>query len=339
MASDGDPGGYHTRWDGDHYSRIATRGYPTPSTSPGGDGVDGVWAFYPLYPTLVRALTALTPLGTSSAGTLLSLASAAAAMVVLSRMSAAFGGGRAAALTTVALVSTAMAAPVLQMVYSEGLALLLLVTAFDLLIRRRYGLLLPVMVLLSLTRPLLAPFAVITSVHAISLWREGAPRAVRARAWGTSAVSVLLVGLWPVIAAIANRSPTAYLSAMATFELPGRPRSWFHFAVEAGVPGVSCFVAILVLLLWIALRALPVGCALELRAWTALYPAYLLLATFPSGSIVRYLLLAFPMALVVLGRGTRTPTALLVTLPVVGAALGVLWVFSFVGGDAQFAIP
>ena len=339
IASGGDPSRYHTRWDGAYYSRIATQGYPTPPSGTGGDAVDGIWAFYPLYPTLVRALTSLTPLGTAAAGTLLSLASAAAAMIVLSRMSGALGGGRTSALATVALVSTAMAAPVLQMVYSDGLALLLLVGAFNLLMRRRYGLLLPVLVLLSLTRPLLLPFVAITGVHAVSVGRAGAPWPLRARAWGTCVASILLVGLWPFIAAIGSRSPTAYLSAMATFNVPGRPRSWFVFAVEGGAPGVSCLVAILVLLLWIALRALPVGSPVELRTWTVVYPAYLLLATFPSGSIMRYLLLAFPMPLVALVRGARTPTAWLVVLSVVGSALGVVWVFCFVGSDASFFIP
>ena len=85
-------------------------------------------------------------------------------------------------------------------------------------------------------------------------------------------------------------------------------------------------------MIWVAVRV--ISGPVELRAWAAAYPLYILAGTYMSGSIVRYLLLGFPAALAWaplanIGVAGRTGLALVAAS---GVALGVAWVHYFVGG-------
>ena len=322
-------GAYETfvaRWDGGFYTRIAREGYPSdPAT-------DGYAAFYPLYPMVVRFVASITPLGVTGAGVLVSVVAAGAGVVVLFR-TVDRHVDRAAAVATAVMVCAWMAAPVLQMTYSEGLALLLLALAFDCLLRARYGLLLAVLLPLALCRPLVTPFVVVIAVHCWARWRSGA--ADRWRAVFVLALCVPLVVLWPMVAWIVTGVPGAYFEAMGAFQIAGRARSWALLLLQWGPLGWVLGLGVMAVLLWVVARGLPRECPVEYRVWAVVYPLYVMGATYISGSVVRYMLFAFPFAFLLapLARRGRTGWVVLSVLGLVGSALGVYWVHHFVGRD------
>lgn len=316
-----------SRWDGAYYLDIARHGY-TVDILRGDQLVDRNWAFYPLYPLTVGALAQVTTLDPSTVAPLLSLTCGAAAVVAL-HVAVARRLGRRAALTTTLLVSTAMAAPVFQMAYAEGLTLLILVLGLEALSRRRYGWLVVLAPLLALARPVGLPFAALVVVHLVS---TGAFQTDRLRGAALAAWTVGATALWPVVAGVVTGVPDVYLRTMALWEVPGVGRSWF--AQCAGRPvGWVLIVAALTLPLWLAVRFLPARVPLEWRAWMVVYPAYLLFTSYPSSSTVRYLLLAFPFALVFARPGVARWAPWVVAK--IGLVLNFLWVSYFVASWSE----
>ena len=132
-------------WDGGWYIRIATDGYPSAlPRDASGHVLQNQWGFYPLYPFIVGAVMRVTGAGFTLVAPTVSLLLGAGAVVVMFRLINA-GSGRFAASATVLLTCTYMAAPAMQIAYTESLALLLLCTALLLLRNRRYGWLVPVL--------------------------------------------------------------------------------------------------------------------------------------------------------------------------------------------------
>jgi hypothetical protein len=69
----------------------------------------------------------------------------------------------------------------------------------------------------------------------------------------------------------------------------------------------------------------------EVRTWLAIYPVYLLFVAGVTTGVLRYLLLAFPLAMLTVGSpppGTlpRKRAALVVVVSVIGLALQIPWV-------------
>ncbi len=160
--------GVLTNWDGNWYELIVAGGYPS---SPGPGGGFGEWsrlAFFPLYPAIVRSVEEVTPLGYSEAGIFVSLLCAGAAMAVLHRLVATVYDDTVA-WRTVALVSFAPAGYIFTMMYTEGLAMLLVALTFLSLQRRRPATAALWAFLGSLSRPngfiLVVPLAIVG-------WRE-----------------------------------------------------------------------------------------------------------------------------------------------------------------------
>jgi hypothetical protein len=331
-ASGGAYGSFIDRWDGSAYRWIAREGYITEA---GGHtdapAFEGLWAFHPLYPMLVRSVMALTPLGWDVAAPLVSLAAGAGAVAVLFRMLM-HHVGRVTATVAVVMLCTWMAAPVMQMAYTESVALLLLACAISFLIRRRYLALIVTLGLLALCRPVAVPFAAVVTAHVVTLWKRGASRSDVWRALGVLAACPALAALWPALAGIMSGRPTAYFDSMAAWGGEDVPRSWLFWAIEVGAGGWLPYTGITIAAVWAAVRVIPGP--IELRTWAAAYPLYILAATYTSGSIFRYLLLAFPAALVwapLANKGVAGRAGLAV-VAVSGVALGVVWVHYFVGG-------
>lgn len=96
-------------------------------------------------------------------------------------------------------------------------------------------------------------------------------------------------------------------------------------------------VAGLVLALgWVSWRGVPETTPIELRAWILAYPCLVLTVTYPSGSVVRYLMLAIPLALVLVPRreGARWCSPVVAASALLGVALQLVWITSFVGSTA-----
>ena len=294
-----------TRWDGDWYSSIAREGYPSSPFGPDGRPVQTSLAFYPLFPLLSRALSAITGLPFSVVGPALSFAAGAVATaLVFAVLKRSVGVVRAAIACCV--LNVFPAAPVFQAAYTESLALAFVAAALLLVQRRQYlWATLPVLAL-GLTRNISLVLAAVVVAHWVVAWRAhrrqlgAAPR--HARLATLLGSTVVAAGLWPVIVGVMTGDAHAYTTTMKAW--PGYSTSvlrppWLEAAASTG--SASVILLIIVALLFGAFMVLPFTRAwgVEVWSWTVAYPVYIFLAAGFSTSILRYLLLAFPLALAV----------------------------------------
>lgn len=341
-------------WDGTWYRRIAEGGYPaTLPRNSVGELQQNEWAFYPLFPFLVRAVMTVTGAPFMYAGGTVALlcgfAAAAWMAVMVARRTS-----TAVALGTVAVWGSFMASPVLQVAYTESLAVLLLVAFLDGLDTRRWWQACAAALLLGVARPIAAPLGLVALVALAALWWRARhtdpaqpdnptppqvpgrpdPREVRGLlavlvCCGISALS------WMGIAWAVTGERNAYLDTMATWfgGSSKRVTPWWdnaiYFLGDSWGPRLLIAGWIVALLLPLGPWARPLGPVL--RAWCVAYPLYLLVVLNPQSSLFRYLLPLFPWAVIGVGaRSTRlgvvVRTALLVLIEV---ALQAWWTRSF----------
>lgn len=298
-------------WDAHWYYIIAVSGYPTelPLTE-AGDVAENAWAFMPAYPFLTRLVMTLTGLDFAVVSVALSVAFAAGAALVFYRvMIRVLPEG--SALFAVVLFCIAPLSPILQVGYAESMHAFLLALALLLLLRRDYWLLLPVVAVMSLTRPSGLAFALALLLHVIHRWftRHSDPFPWRERV--ASVISGLFsasMGVaWLLIAWGVTGSFTAYTDTELAWRedyigrvdlVPFTP--WFQSAgFWLGMPGgpfivgagIAFLVAVTVLLVSPWGRRLGV----DLRFWVASYLLYLLAVFFPQSSTFRLLVPVFPL--------------------------------------------
>jgi hypothetical protein len=299
--------GYTTvtsNWDGQWYLGIANHGYPlSVPRDTTGHVIQNAWGFYPVFPVLVGMIMRVSGLSFVLAAPILNFLLGAAAVTVMFRLINQVSG-RFTASATVVLVCTFMAAPAMQIAYTESLALLLLCTALLLLRNRRYGWLIPILVTLALTRAVALAFVPVLAVHGISRWRhrssEPYPVLDRWRLLGLASLVIAVTGIWPAIAAITTREPAAYTETMSSWGgTTGRLRVLIAFPAFAwalfGAAGLAALICVLGLSAWLVVRRGARAWGPEVRAWAGFYPLYLLLATAPGSSNIRHLFLAFPL--------------------------------------------
>lgn len=346
-------------WDGSWYREIAERGYPAGLPRRADGSVDqNAWAFFPLFPLLVRPLLALG-LPWHVAAPALATVLGVAALLVVHRFATALAGrgaapadtgaprspaahaGRWLPLLAVAVVATHPASPVLQAAYTESLALLLVAATLHALLRRRYGLVLLLAPLLGLTRAVALPMALVVLAHALDRvrrTRHGEAFGPRERVLVAAAAGVTLVSglLWPVVVGLATGEPDAYALTQGAWRgrgavvplLPWWDVARFLAGGAAAVLLVAVALALVALVSWRRLRALGV----EAWSWVAAYAAYLVLVLEPGTSLVRFSLLAFPVAVAASSAALapRQPRwrrlAAVAALLAVGLAGQVLWV-------------
>lgn len=295
-------------WDARWYQVIAAGGYP--ATLPVGDSghvAENAWAFLPGYPVVVRALMELTGAGFPVVAVVVSVVAAAGTALLLHRLLREVLPEDAADVG-VLLFCVAPTSAVLQVAYAEPLFLFWLCLALLLFVRRRWWAMLPVVAVLSLTRPGALPLALAIGLHGLLRLRASQRDAfpVRERvAVGVVAVVTALLGLaWPVVAAVVTGVPRAYEETELSWRsayigrqplVPFRP--WFQGA-EFWLPGWPGVVVVVLLVLasgafllspW-ARRLGP-----ELRLWCAAYALYLLAVWFPQSSTFRILMPLFPL--------------------------------------------
>ena len=321
-------------WDAQWYKIIATQGYPLPLPMDAAGAVQqNAWAFFPGFPYSVKAVMAVTTLPFSPAAVLLNLVLGACAVVVLLRLLQRVAGRRAG-LGAVVLLCAVPSAPVLQIAYSESLALLLLGLGLLWLVERRYLLTAVAVLLLALTRPVSAPFAIVVLVHLVVRWRSrsttGFPIRERVQVVALGLFAAACSLLWPVLVQVITGVPSAYTRIQGAWRSGGAVQQPFEQTL-----GITRFLwgdrgpAWLALgsLCFVALLLSPIGRPLgaELRAWCLAYPTYLLAVLEPWTSTFRYLLLLFPV-LVLPGALRRVGPLLVLVLTVVGLAYQVRWV-------------
>jgi hypothetical protein len=324
-------------WDGTWYRGIAANGYPgfLPAT-PTGAVVQNPWAFYPAYPELVRGVMKVTGLGFPVAGALTSLVLGALAMLVIYQLFVRFVSHRAA-LVGMLIVAVFPASPVLQISYTESAALLLLALAMLLLLRRQYVYAAGVVVVLSLTRPVVLPFAAIVLAHLIVRWRQRAtdplPRQDAGRIVVLGLISFASAWLWPLMAWESTGVRSAYTQTMGTWRSQGRViyfEPWWFIAkylthgneVEAAASLVALAAVVLLAVLGPWARTLGP----ELRTWVLAYSFYLAAVLEPWTSIYRYMIMLFPLALIATGPTKRPKLrAVIVGVLIVAFLIGQAW--------------
>ena len=147
-------------------------------------------------------------------------------------------------------------------------------------------------------------------------------------------VSAASVSLWSTItnaitsgvkATGANRGSVSNAVAAGRF-------GWFTNASEhIGWIGVIGLAILVVLFVVVALSKLTRTWGVELRTWFAIYPIFLLFVAGVHTGMLRYLLLAFPLGLLMIGSpepGTipRKRAALVAAVCAVSLALQIPWV-------------
>jgi hypothetical protein len=328
-----------TNWDGQWYERIATDGYHLPVGPGDPDAGDAFWAFafLPGFPAVVGAMMALTGLSFGVSATLVNLVAGGAAMVVMFAL-VERTAGRFAAGAAVLFSCCFVAAPLFQAAYSESLSLLLVCTALLLVAKRRYGWAVVVVVPLSLTRLVTPPLAVVVLVHAVLRYRGRAQdpigRGEMAAMAFLGVVSATSVSLWSKITSVvtngaeikgANRGNVSSALVTARF-------GWFTNALEhVGWIGVVGLALLAVIFVAVAVSRYTRTWGAEVRTWFAIYPIFLLFVAGVHTGMFRYMLLAFPLGLLLVGSpapGTipRKRAALVVAVAVISLGLQAVWV-------------
>ena len=307
----GDSPGYFdfaSIWDGRWYYIIAVSGYPSqlPLTADG-HVAENAWAFMPVFPFVSRAIMALTGLDFPVVAPLVSLVFAAAtALLFYKLMARLLPAGTA--LFSVVLYCFAPLSPLLQVAYAESMHAFFLTLALYLLVTRQYWLLVPTVVVMSITRPGGLAFALALGVHVVYrlVTHRTDPFAWRARIASVAAtLAALLSGLaWVVVAGIVTGVPTAYTdtelawrSAYVGYE-EFRPFVGWIQGANFWVPQLPWGPVLLVAAVAVfgaLLFSPPVKrLGVDLRFWLASYLLYVLAVFFPQSSTFRILFPLFP---------------------------------------------
>lgn len=310
-------------WDAFWYRQIVEDGYPAvmPADAETGRLWQNPWAFYPLFPYLTRFLMQLTGGGFAEVGSTVSLLVGAGAAVLIAVLLRDRVGPRVA-IAGVTLWATFMAAPVLQVAYTESIAILLLCGVLYFLARERWLAAAAVALFTGIARPIALPLGFVGCVCVFLRWRKRDERPVSKAEWVKMFTALVACGLsglmWPVLAWLGTGKPTAYTDTMAAWRAvpeiqPFQPWwklfKWMAAYWVDGGPLVAALALAAIVLLTFGLILGPWARSLgpELRAWSFAYSLYLFASLDPSTSIFRYLLCQFPIAVVLLGRGFGPP--------------------------------
>lgn len=297
---------YIDGWDAGWYHKIYDEGYPSPLPRDAEGHVQtNQWAFYPMLPALSRLVNLVTGVDFRySAPIIATLASLALCLVMFRLFST--RATAPVALTAVALFSFQPAAPILQFGYGESLGMLLLVGIFLLVLKHRYYAAIPLVLVMSVTRPMAAPLALTLLLLGIGWFMRRDREPVDARRWWglgvLTAVSGLATFVWPAVAAITTGELTAYFQTEGAWRgdehpLPGQ--LWFNIGIRLFGRPFGLLAPILFglgLIVVMATRTVRrLGALMYL--WTAVYLFYLLGTIAPNGSLFRLMMPTFPLFL------------------------------------------
>jgi hypothetical protein len=306
---------FATIWDGRWYEIVSLVGYPSHlPVDVHGAVQQNAWAFLPAYPYLVNAVVFVTRLPWSAAAVLISAAFGLGASLIFYRLLRRTMDA-STSLFAVVLFCTGPASPLFQLAYAESMYMFLLVLALDLLVTRRYLLLLPVIAVMAFTRPSGLAFALLMGLHVLYRWfarkRDPFPVRERMQAVGATLFSVLAGFAWSGIAALVTGNLQAYTDTELSWRTPyiGATKlmpfsSWIEgahwwFVVWLGLPAWLGYATLAVVVaLFASVLFLPSvkRLGVDVRLWLASYGAYVLAVFFPQSSTFRILMPMFPLA-------------------------------------------
>ena len=295
-------------WDAEWYQRIYTNGYPTTlPANADGSVQQNAWAFMPVFPFLIRGLNLLTtiewkflaPIVATIFGFAFALMAYRLLILRITELQARWA---------IALISFSMAAPILQVGYAESLGLFLICAALYLFAKRRDGLLIVTLAVLSVTRPGLLAFSLMFALlFFYRFWRErkhAEPFELRERIriFGLTAVSGVFGFAWLFIAAITTGRLDAYLATELAWRAGYTDSShllpfsgWFisgAFHLGSGV-GELAVIGLVAFAVWALGTHSVKALGIELQLFTLSYLVYLFAVFFPQSSTPRLLFPAF----------------------------------------------
>lgn len=294
-------------WDGRWYSTIIESGYPTElPRAESGVVAANPWAFYPLFPMTTRLLVALSGMPSGAASLIVAGLGGLAAVILfrqfLVTVAPHLRHERPWFVFTAPLALAAFpSAGVFSAAYSDSLALAVLLGALTLLVSRRYGWFCVCVLALGLARPLAVPIGLVVLVHfwplVVGHWRSARASAAKSLAWFCviTAVSLVSVAEWPLIAALVTGEPNALFATQSAWVRPGGSDPSVPFSVWAvqlggGVPAAIGLAVVMVPVLVAArisqLRVLGV----EFAAWSLGYLLFIIATVAAGPSSPRYLL-------------------------------------------------
>ncbi|MGV8913194.1 MAG: hypothetical protein ACOH14_11340 [Rhodoglobus sp.] len=301
-------------WDGHWYYIIALAGYPTElPVNESGHVAENAWAFMPGYPAVVRAVMTVTTLDYAYAAVIVAVSFTLGAALMFYRLMNLVLPSRTA-LFAVAIFCFAPLSPILQVAYAESMSLFLLMLALYWLIKRQYWMLLPVIAVMSLTRPSGLALALALGLHVVYRWwvrdRDSFPRREAIAAVTATIFSVVMGFAWLIIAAIMTGSLTAYTDTELAWRAPyvGNVElvpftAWFQAAgfwqLQWNIPQwlLSAGLVVGVLAFFGFLLSRPARrLGVDLRLWMLSYALYILAVFFPQSSTFRLLMPMFPLA-------------------------------------------
>jgi hypothetical protein len=291
-----------TNWDGQWYRLIAMQGYPDHlPLDAHGHVVMNPWAFFPLFPLSAGLLSRLSGLDFTTVAPLLNLALGAVAVVLMYRLLR--GVGRFAASATIVVTCVFMSAPALQLSYTEGSALLLVCLSLLLLRSRHYVWFALATLALSLTRPIAVVLVPVVVAHWLARLRDPEDDSFATQRWRVALLvpwCVAVTALWPLIAAVVTGDLFAYTKTLTAWKVYGKGiplANWVGLEIRGRglLLGLLLCLVLAALLVFVVVRSPARRWGPEVRTWAWAYPTYLFVVTAPGPSIVRYLLLAFPL--------------------------------------------
>ncbi|TIH36960.1 hypothetical protein D4765_09340 [Subtercola vilae] len=299
---------YASIWDGTWYKIIAYWGYPGQlPLSTSGHVSQNAWAFLPGYPFLVRGVTEVTSVPWEYTSVAISFVFGLGATLVfykLMRLTLPAG----TTLFAVLLFCISPVSPLFQVAYAESMYTFLLMLGLYFVVTRRYVLLFPIILVMSLTRPSGLAFALFLAIHIAHRWwvreRDPFPTGQRVLAVAATVFSGVMGLAWSIIAWIG----TGYFSAYTETELAWRASyigyshlvpftswiqggNWWLGAPAGAVVVVLLVVAFALFMLTKGVRRI----SLDLRFWVIAYALYLLAVFFPQSSVFRLLMPLFPL--------------------------------------------
>lgn len=301
-------------WDGRWYQTIVEQGYPSQLPEDGGVVQQNQWAFYPMYPGMVRLLMTLTGGSFAVVGSLLSLALGALAVGMMASLVRAKVGA-VVAFCVACVFAASPPSPVLQMTYTESLALVLVIGALLAFQRGRWWLAALAALATGLARPVAVPLGVVALVAVWLRWRARGDRPIRWPEWiamGSTLIGCGIAGgLWPAIVAWRTGVPSAYTDTMAAWRSDDKIiyfQPWVaNFDMLFGNGLLAVLVLMVLILGFLLITIGPWADAMGpiMRAWLLAYGFYLLAVLDAWTSTYRYLLFMFPILIVFVGAGWK----------------------------------
>ena len=306
-------------WDGRWYDIVSETGfspYGYTTALPRNEAglvTENAWAFLPAYPFLVKVVATVLFQPWPVAAVLVSLAFGAGSALVLFRLLVRrLEAGTA--LFAVVLFCVAPVSPLMQLAYAESMYTFLLALALLLIVTRRYGILVPVLVVAGFTRPGTLALALALGLHVVWRWwrrrDDPFPSRERALAVVATAVAVVAGAAWPAIAGLVTGDASAYtdtelawrsayLGPVAFVPFAGWIQgvmwwfgTWWHLPVWLGFVLLGALICGFGAAMFLpSVRRLGV----TVRLWCGSYALYLLAVFFPQTSTFRLLLPLFPL--------------------------------------------